>query len=64
MPMTVRKPGCRKRPALLFLLQRGTLSSERSRRGAEVLKAILTDSHFLIPLIVLVFGIALLVFLH
>ena len=27
-------------------------------------KAILTDSHFWIPLVVLVFGIALLVFLH
>jgi len=64
MPMTVRKPGRRKKPALLFLPQRGTLPSERSRRGVEVIKAILTDSHFWIPLIVLVFGIALLVFLH
>jgi hypothetical protein len=46
------------------LPQRGTLPSERSRRGVEVFKAILTDSHFWIPLIVLVFGIVLLVFLH
>lgn len=33
-------------------------------QGVIVLKAILTDNHFWIPLFVLVIGIALLAFLH
>lgn len=32
--------------------------------GETMLKAILTDSHFWIPVVVLVLGIALLVYLH